>query len=96
MITLAIFNFIIARLDYLLTHALYPLYVHVSDLGTSISALQVPASVYSVLSLTFYFLPMGTIFTLFTITIGLVVILCLSAFIFVFIDIVKLVLKFKL
>lgn len=94
MITLAVLNFFIARIDYLLTHALYPLYVHLSDLGTSIASLQVPASIYSILSLTFYFLPMGTIFTLFTITIGIVIMLCLMGFLYVFIDLLKLIVKF--
>lgn len=74
MITLAILNYCISIIDYLLTHAFYDVYVYLSNLGTSIQALQVPATIYSIFSLVCYFLPIGTIGVLFFITMTLVII----------------------
>ena len=89
MITLAIFNYFINIVDYILTHALNSIYVKVADLGTMIGALQVPATIYNILSLCIYFLPMGTIIVLFNITIVIVLTMVLVCFIRGLMDFVK-------
>lgn len=89
MITLLLINLITQFFDYLFTHALNPIYVFLMDVGTSIQALQVPAIIYQIISISSYFLPYGTILVLFTITIGLVVIGILLAFIDVITGFIK-------
>lgn len=89
MITLTVLNYIISAFDYLLTHILNPFYVKIADFGTLIGALQVPAAVYNILSLTIYFLPMGTIVVLFTVTVSLLLILVIYAFVYAVLDIIK-------
>lgn len=77
MITFFIVSQIINLIDYLFSHALNPIYSTLMNLGTQFSALQVPAIIYDVFSLCFYFLPMTTIFTLLAITCVLVGTACI-------------------
>ena len=89
MITLALFNLFISFIDYLLTHLLNPIYSSLMNLGTLIPSLQVPAVIYSTFSLCFYFLPMGTIFTLITITCVLVGTATILSLVHIVLDTIK-------
>ena len=89
MITYAILNQFLNLIDYILTGVLNPFYIKISDLGTSIGALQVPATIYDILSLTIYFLPIGTIVILFNITLVMLAILISYAFIYMLLDFIK-------
>lgn len=89
MLTLALINLIISFIDFLLTHLFNPIYSTLMNLGTLIPSLQVPAIIYSTFSLCFYFLPMGTIFTLITITCVLVGTATILSFVHVVLDTIK-------
>lgn len=89
MITLAVLNYVINIFDYLLSTLFNPFYIFISNLGTQIQALQVPATLYAILSLTIYFLPMGTIGVLFTITLSLLAIMIIYSFVYSVLDIIK-------
>lgn len=89
MITLAFINLLISFIDFLLTHLLNPIYSTLMDLGSLIPSLQVPAIIYSTFSLCFYFLPMGTIFTLITITCVLVGTAIILSLVHVVLDTIK-------
>lgn len=84
----------VAQLVINIVHALFngvlnPFYTFLMNLGTTISALQVPAIIYSTLSFCAYFLPMSTISYLFGITFILVIISILVSFVYTVLHFVK-------
>lgn len=90
MITLHVLQWVINIADTILTHLFNPLYVMLTNLGTSISGLQVPAIIYSTFSLVIYFLPMSTIILLFNITLGLVAIAIILSLAKILYDLIEL------
>ena len=89
MITLHLIQGIVNILDFCFTHALNPLYVLLMDAGTYIHALQVPATIYQIISISMYFLPYGTILLLLQITIALVIIAGILSLIEVILSFIK-------
>lgn len=90
MITLHVLQWVINYADTILTHLFNPLYVMLTNLGTAISGLQVPAIIYSTFSLVIYFLPMSTIIALFNITLGLVAIAIILSLAKILYDLIEL------
>lgn len=89
MITLAVFNLVLNIFDYLLTHVFSTFYNAIPNLTNSISSLQIPQSLYDILALTYYFLPMGTVGVLFDITIALILGAIIYAFVYALLNIIK-------
>lgn len=75
MITLAFINFMISLGSQLFNLFTSPVHDVVANLATNITGLQVPLIFYDVINMAVLFLPVGTIFVLFSITTALI---CIS------------------
>lgn len=80
MITLTILNLILQWFDWLVSHLYSPLGNALANIGSKLSLLTVPSTIYDFVSLTVYFLPMGTVLVLFNITMFIIALGCLLAF----------------
>ena len=74
MITLYILNRLMQILDSMAASALDPFVDFLNNSTASLSALRVPVVLYDILRLAFFFLPMGTIGLLMSVTIFLIMI----------------------
>lgn len=83
MIILIIFNFLCHLEDLILTSVFSSAIPVLTNLTSWISSVSVPQTLFDVLSLTAYFLPMGVIQTLFGFTALLIVFKLICAFIHV-------------
>jgi len=89
MITLAIINKVISIMNYLCTHVFSDFYTHIVNYQNYLSGLQAPQTLIDIFALAKYFLPFGTITVLFEITVGLVLISLIYAFIYMTLNIIK-------
>lgn len=72
MITLAILNAILTFFDWLTSHVFSGFGNYLASIGSNLSILTVPSTIYDFISLVKYFLPMGTILVMFSITVALI------------------------
>lgn len=80
MITLFVLNQILQWFDWLLSHLFSGFGSYLANAGSKLSVFTVPSTIYDFVSITVYFLPMGTIIVLFNITLLLIGIGLILAF----------------
>lgn len=68
MVTIAILNWFLDLTNHVFLALFAPIHDFIQQLGTKILALHIPVTLYDIIALGTYFLPMGTIIALLSIT----------------------------